>query len=183
MVLRHVGNQRCERVADATAMDGEVFDVGQVGCDADPQELFATKLGHVIAHLQLGDRDAGASQLAQDGESTRLDLPQIASGKLRALAATSGVRVKALPDVPTMKEAGVPNLDWGMFVPAGTPAAVVQKLSSEMQVVLAMPEVISAIDKLGVESAPQNAADFAAFFRKSVADHEAVAREFKLVQE
>jgi tripartite-type tricarboxylate transporter receptor subunit TctC len=117
-------------------------------------------------------------------QTTSEVLPYIASGKLRPLAVSSAERFKALPDVPTMKEAGVQGIDWtgwwGLFAPAGTPPAIVQRLSNEMQAVMKMPEVAAAIDKLGVESAPLPAAEFATFFRKSASDHEAFAREFKL---
>jgi len=120
-------------------------------------------------------------------QTTSEVLPHIATGKLRPLAVSSGERFKDLPDVPTMKEAGVPGIDWtgwwGMFAPADTPAPIVQRLSTEMQAVMKIPEVIAAIDKLGVEAAPQPAEEFAAFFRKSVSEHEVVAREFKLSSE
>jgi tripartite-type tricarboxylate transporter receptor subunit TctC len=59
----------------------------------------------------------------------------------------------------------------------------VQRLSNEMQAVLKMAEVVAAIDKLGIEAAPQPAAEFTAFFKKGVSEHEAVAREFKLSSE
>jgi tripartite-type tricarboxylate transporter receptor subunit TctC len=162
---------------------------GAVGAASPPTLLFAARTGTAAVQvLYKGGAaalpDLMAGRLTYMIQTTSEVIPHIASGKLRALAVTSGERFKALPDVPTFKEAGVPGIDWtgwwGMFVPAGTPPAVVQRLSSEMQAVMAMPEVAAAMDKLGVESAPQAAADFAAFFRKSVADHESYAREFKL---
>ena len=61
-------------------------------------------------------------------------LPQVKAGKLRALAVSSAKRIPALPDVPTLAEAGFPGVEdytWvGMFLPAGTPAAVAQKLNA-----------------------------------------------------
>jgi tripartite-type tricarboxylate transporter receptor subunit TctC len=120
-------------------------------------------------------------------QTTSEVLPMVASGKLRPLAVSSGERFKALPNVPTMKEAGVPGIDWtgwwGMFAPAGTPAPIVQRLSTELQVILKLPEVTAAIEKLGIEPAPQPSAEFASFFKQSVNEHEAVAREFKLTVE
>jgi tripartite-type tricarboxylate transporter receptor subunit TctC len=63
-------------------------------------------------------------------------LPQIKAGKLRALAVSSAKRIPSLPEVPTFAEAGFPGVEdytWvGMFVPAGTPAAVVQKLNDSV---------------------------------------------------
>lgn len=63
-------------------------------------------------------------------------LPQIKAGKLRALAVSSAKRIPSLPDVPTVAEAGFPGVEdytWiGMFVPAGTPTAIVQKLNDSV---------------------------------------------------
>jgi tripartite-type tricarboxylate transporter receptor subunit TctC len=69
----------------------------------------------------------------------------IKAGKLKALAITSKQRVSALPDVPTLQEAGVTGAEsgsWlGLLAPAGTPQAVVDKVSQDLQKVLAMPDV------------------------------------------
>lgn len=114
-------------------------------------------------------------------------LPHIAAGKLKALAVTGSERFKALPDVPTMGQAGVANLEgtgwWGVFAPARTPSAIVERLSSEVQAVMKLPDVIASLDKLGVESAPLPAAEFAQFFRQEVKMHADVAREFNLAVE
>src|SRR5262245_1155436 len=63
-------------------------------------------------------------------------LPQVKAGRLRALAVSSAKRIPALPDVPTFAEAGFPGVEdytWvGVFLPAGTPAAVVRKLNDEV---------------------------------------------------
>jgi tripartite-type tricarboxylate transporter receptor subunit TctC len=67
-------------------------------------------------------------------------IPQIQGGKLRALAVTATKRMQELPDVPTMEEAGFPEVRvalWsGVFAPAGTPAAVVKRLETEIQKLL-----------------------------------------------
>ena len=63
-------------------------------------------------------------------------LPQIKAGKLRALAVTSATRAPALPDVPTIAEAGLPGFEasswFGVLAPAGTPPAIVAKLNAEI---------------------------------------------------
>jgi tripartite-type tricarboxylate transporter receptor subunit TctC len=114
-------------------------------------------------------------------------LPYIASGKLKALAVTGGERFKALPDVPTMTQAGVANLEgtgwWGVFAPAKTPAAIVDRVSREVQAVMNMPDVIASLDKIGVESAPMPAAEFATFFGKELKEHANIAREFNITVE
>nr|WP_309938290.1 tripartite tricarboxylate transporter substrate binding protein [Variovorax paradoxus] len=93
-------------------------------------------------------------------------LPHIQGGQLRALAVTSAARLKALPDVPTMGQAGFKNFvveQWqALYAPAGTPAAVVQKLNAEVVRHLKDPEIAAMADKLGVTlvgSTPQQLAD------------------------
>jgi tripartite-type tricarboxylate transporter receptor subunit TctC len=85
-------------------------------------------------------------------------LPNLASGKLRALAVTTKKRSPDLPDVPTMDEAGVKGYDatiWlGMLAPKGTPPAIVDKLNASMRKVLADPEAQKLMHKAGVEVAP-----------------------------
>lgn len=69
----------------------------------------------------------------------------IKAGKLKALAITSKQRVSALPDVPTLQESGISGAEsgsWlGLLAPAGTPAAIVEKISTSLQQVVAMPDV------------------------------------------
>ena len=86
---------------------------------------------------------------------------QITAGKVKAYAVTTPERVKALPDLPTTTEAGMPQLQvsvWhGLYVPAGTPPEVVQKLSDALKAALADQGVIDLMAKLG--TAPVPAAD------------------------
>lgn len=81
-------------------------------------------------------------------------LPQVKAGKLRALAVTSAARLKVLPEVPTMAEAGQKDFvveQWqGVYLPARTPAAVVQRLNAEINKALRDPAVTELADKLGV---------------------------------
>jgi tripartite-type tricarboxylate transporter receptor subunit TctC len=72
-------------------------------------------------------------------------MPHIKGGKLRALAVTSAKRSAALPDAPTLDEAGLKGFEasswFGLFAPAGTPRDIVQKLSAEVQRGIATPEM------------------------------------------
>jgi tripartite-type tricarboxylate transporter receptor subunit TctC len=93
-------------------------------------------------------------------------LPQIQSGRVRALAVTSASRLKALPDVPTMAQAGYTNFvveQWqAVYAPAGTPAPIVQRLHDDIVRHLEDPELVAMADKLGVTlvgSTPQQLAD------------------------
>ena len=71
--------------------------------------------------------------------------PYVAAGRLRALAVTSPQRFEGLPDVPTVAESGYPGFDsvewYGLFTRAGVPPAVIQKVSADVQLVLARPDI------------------------------------------
>jgi tripartite-type tricarboxylate transporter receptor subunit TctC len=83
---------------------------------------------------------------------------QISAGKVKAYAVTTPERVKSLPDLPTTAEAGLPQLQvsvWhGLYVPAGTPQEIVQKLSGVLQKALADQAVIDQMAKLGTAPVP-----------------------------
>jgi tripartite-type tricarboxylate transporter receptor subunit TctC len=103
--------------------------------------------------------------------------PAVASGTLRALAVTSEKRWPTLSDVPTVAENGYPgfsHMTWiGVFVPAGTPPAIVAKLNREIAAVLANAEVRERISKAGAEPVGESAAEFEAMLR---ADYDATAK-------
>jgi tripartite-type tricarboxylate transporter receptor subunit TctC len=101
-------------------------------------------------------------------------LPQVKAGKVRAIAVTSTQRLSGLPDVPTMAEAGMKEFEiqqWiGLMAPQGTPAAVVNRLVSEVNTVLALNEFGQALSSSGTNSAkPGKAADFDAYFKQDLA--------------
>jgi tripartite-type tricarboxylate transporter receptor subunit TctC len=100
-------------------------------------------------------------------------LPNLASGKLRALAVTTRKRSPDLPDVPTMDEAGVKGYDatiWlGMLAPKGTPREIVDKLNASMRKVLADPEAQKLMHKAGVEVAPSTPEQFASLMKSEYA--------------
>ena len=83
--------------------------------------------------------------------------PHVASGRLRMLAVMSGERSDAFPGVPTMKEAGLPNLEiytwYGTFAPAGTPAAAVSRINGDINELLKQPEIRTLLAKLGMNPA------------------------------
>lgn len=106
----------------------------------------------------------------------------VKSGQLKALAVTSPRRIEALPQVPTMIEAGYPGFvtsSWqGVFVPAGTPPAVVAKLHEALVKVLAMPEVKERFAFGGVTAtSSKTPEDFAAFVKAESEHWGKVARE------
>jgi tripartite-type tricarboxylate transporter receptor subunit TctC len=97
----------------------------------------------------------------------------IAAGKLRALAVTGPTRFAALPDVPTVGEAGFPDLiiqDWfGILVKTGTPNPIVVRLNETMNKALAKPRVREAIEKMAAEPAGGTPAEFGTFLKSQVA--------------
>src|SRR5467141_2359317 len=94
----------------------------------------------------------------------------IRTGKLRALGVTTKKRSSLLPEVPTVAEAGVPGFDYpiwyGVWVPAGTPAAVVDKLAKDIARVLAAPELRAWLEEHGAERMSMTQPEFARFVVK-----------------
>ena len=99
-------------------------------------------------------------------------LPQVKAGKIKALAMTSAQRVPQLPDVPTVAEAGLPGFEgsgWGgLVVPAGTPPAVVTKISADVQKLLRDPEFQQKIIDRGAIPDPRGAKEWSAFVDSEV---------------
>ena len=99
-------------------------------------------------------------------------VPQVRGGKLRALAVTSAQRSAALPDVPTMTEAGFPGFDdltwFGFFAPAGTPDAVVTRLNAEINRALEQPDVRERLNQLGFDFRARSSAEFGAYLRQEI---------------
>ncbi len=94
-------------------------------------------------------------------------VPHVQAKRVKAIAVTGDKRGGALPDVPTVAEAGVPGYvatNWyGVVAPKGTPAAVVARLSKEITAALQAPEVIKQLNSRGIDSTPTAAAEFTKF--------------------
>ena len=84
-------------------------------------------------------------------------MPQIKAGKLRALAVTSPQRSGALPDLPTMVEAGVPNFDasvwWAVVAPKGTPPEIVNRINADLAKIMTLQDLRDTYARLGVATA------------------------------
>ncbi len=108
-------------------------------------------------------------------------LQQVKAGKLRALAVTSTTRVNEIPDIPTVAESGLPGfqvIGWfGLFAPAGTPNAVVQKLNAEIVKTLAAPETRDRLSGHGLIPGGGTPQDLGRFLS------EEIVRWRKLIQE
>jgi tripartite-type tricarboxylate transporter receptor subunit TctC len=115
-------------------------------------------------------------------------LPLINDGKLAPLAVSAEKRISALPNVPTIVEAGLtPDAIYpfysGFFVPAKTPRAIVDKLHAEAVKAIQAPEVQARFAKLGVEPLPMTVDQFAKFFREDVAAATALVKAANIPQQ
>jgi tripartite-type tricarboxylate transporter receptor subunit TctC len=114
-------------------------------------------------------------------DAAPVTMSYIKAGRLKAIAVTGKVRLPSLPEVPTFDEAGVKGVDAGGFqgvlAPAGTPPAVVAKLSEALLKALAQPEVKERFAQQGLDAAPSTPAEFAAFIRSEIAKWARVAKE------
>lgn len=99
--------------------------------------------------------------------------PYITSGRLHALAVTSARRSEALPNVPTMAEAGFPGQEadtlQGLLVPAGTPKAVVDRIYAEVKKIMAQPDVKKRVSDLGFDVIASSPKEFSAQVKTEVA--------------
>jgi tripartite-type tricarboxylate transporter receptor subunit TctC len=112
--------------------------------------------------------------------------PQVKSGGLRGLAVTSAKRSAALPDVPTMAEAGVQGQEsetmQGIFAPGGTPKPVVDLLNREIAKIMAMPDVKEKCDQLGFDPVANSPEQFAAYVKSEVEKWGKVIKDAKIPQ-
>jgi tripartite-type tricarboxylate transporter receptor subunit TctC len=111
-------------------------------------------------------------------------IPLVKGGKTRALAVTGSVRSSELPDVPSMAEAGYPAVNtklWsGFFVPAGTPPAVVEKLTKELGRALADPGVREGLKKMAVDPGGPTGDEFKKTIEADIETFGDVAKAAKL---
>ena len=99
-------------------------------------------------------------------------LPHVKSGKLRALAVAGPKRSALLPDVPTLKEAGVDGVDveqwYGLFAPAKTPKAIVDQLNKALNQVLADKEIVKRMGEHGADVETSTPEELAALIRAEI---------------
>jgi tripartite-type tricarboxylate transporter receptor subunit TctC len=114
-------------------------------------------------------------------------MPQVRAGKLKALAVGSATRDPAAPDVVTLGEAGVTGVDvdiWiGFLAPAGTPAAVVSKLNSEVREILALPEIRASLEKQGLAASPSSPDELRALMKHDFDRWGAIIRKNNIAAE
>ena len=136
-------------------------------------ELLAQEAGIKLTHVPYkGQPDALNDLLSGRVDmmplTAALALQQVKAGKLRALAVTTAKRASAAPELPTVAEAAkLPDYEvgtwFGLVAPAKTPEPVMRKLSADVAEILAMPEVKTKLEAMGMELAPQKGPEFDAF--------------------
>jgi tripartite-type tricarboxylate transporter receptor subunit TctC len=101
-------------------------------------------------------------------------------GQLQALAVSNSARASALPDIPTVAEAGYPNSEYnfwaGVFVPVKTPAPIKEKLYAEVVKALAAPSVRDKLKNLGADPLPLTSVQFDAQVRREIETNSKVAK-------
>ena len=108
-------------------------------------------------------------------------LPLVKAGRLKGLAVTSRKRAPQMPEMPTMIEAGVRDFEatswFGSFFPAGTPAAIVNRLHTETVKILRIPEVKTSFENQAFEIIGAGPAEFRAFIRSEQKKYEKVVKD------
>lgn len=131
--------------------------------------------------------DLLGSQVESMMDQLTASIGHIRAGRIKALAVSSRSRSPLLPDVPTLDEVGVKgyeaNTFTGIFAPAGTPPAVVQKLHAALRKALADAGVRERFRSMGVEVMDMDQAQFAAFVRADLEKWRQIAREGNIVIE
>jgi len=127
---------------------------------------------------------SGRIQIGGDQLST--SLAEIRAGTLKALACNASQRTPALPDVPTVRELGYPELElegWnGLFVPGKTPRDIVEKLSQEIAAVVKHPDIVKRFSGMGAQSVGSPPADQDAILRRQMDQFRDIIRSLKIDQ-
>lgn len=159
-------------------------------------ELFKSRTNTFVVHVPyrgtaLAVQDVIGGQVPMMVLDTAAGLPQIKSGKVKALAVMSKKRIPSLPDVPTLDELAASNnlkgfevFAWqGLFVPKGTPTDIVSRLTSEMNKAINMPEVRSRLEEFGLEVVPSDGPALASFIQAETKTWHMLIKERKLSAE
>ena len=141
-------------------------------------ELFKSMTGSTIVHIPYKGSagvltDVMGGQIAVTIDNMPPYIPQVKAGKIRALAVSTGKRSSAMPDLPTIAEAGVPGYEagawFGLLAPTGTPKAVITQLSNETARILKLPDISKRISELGAEPVGSTPEQFAELIKTEIA--------------
>ena len=137
------------------------------------QSITGTQLRQIIYKGGSGAMiDLVGGQIDMVFETVAAARPMIDGKRVKVLGVTSRTRLASMPDVPSLAEAGVTDFEmqsWqGVFAPAGTPPAVIDRLSKDIAAIVAMPDVQAKLRGLGVEPDGRMSKDFSAFQRAEI---------------
>jgi tripartite-type tricarboxylate transporter receptor subunit TctC len=168
-----------EFMAFAKSRPGKVnFASGGIGTGAHlALELFNTRANLDLVHVPYKGNGPATSDLL-GGQVSAMFLqyavakPHVASGKLNMLATPSGKRSAAIPDVPTIAESGLPGFDvepwFGIVAPAGTPAAIVNRLNAEIAKIMQQSDVKDTLASVGAAPSVSTPQEFSKFIDSEV---------------
>jgi tripartite-type tricarboxylate transporter receptor subunit TctC len=148
-------------------------------------EMFKQMTGTDIKQIPYkGSVQSISAVMAGDVQMTIVDtpplVPQLKSGKVRAIAVTSAKRAGAMPELPTIAEAGVPGYEmalWiGVFAPAGTPQEVAAKLNAEVVRIVGLSDIREKLDAMGVEPLGNSSEQMAEWIRREIAKYGPVVK-------
>ena len=140
-------------------------------------ELLGFKSGTQFVHVPYKGsgpaiQDVIGGQVDMMFDTTVVAGPHIQSGKVRAIAVSSAKRLESLPNVPTIAESGVPGFEvvsWqGIFVPAGVPKPIIDRLHAEIMKILQTPEMQDRLKSLGMQPSSMTPDQVAAFQKAEV---------------
>jgi len=153
-------------------------------------ELFALKAGIKLQHVPY--KGGGPAMVAVLGNEVQINFPSsapatplIQAGKIRALAFSGAKRVPAMPDIPTIAEAGLPGFEFdagwhGWFAPAKTPPAILNRIHAEIVKALQVPSVRDFYLKNGYEPLAQPPAEFRKVFLDDIKRYAEIVRAAKI---
>ena len=165
------------------------YSSGGIGSSAHlSAELFKSATGIEMLHIPYkGASAAGMAVVTNDVSMLIGNLPplssSIKSGALNPLAMTSLKRYKGMPNIPTMSETlpGFETIAWfGIFAPQGTPISIIERVSKEVNTILASPEIKTKLENLECEATPGSPESFAARVNSDVARWKKLAAEKKI---
>ncbi|HEY8049361.1 MAG TPA: tripartite tricarboxylate transporter substrate binding protein [Ramlibacter sp.] len=155
-------------------------------------ELFKSLTGVDAVHVPYKGSGPSITDLIGGQVQYTFDTPpavleQIRTGKLRALAVASKQRLPSAPDVPTFAEAGLPNFSggtwFGLFAPARTPRALVDRINADTVAALNSPELVKSFNDKNIVPSPMTPEEFARFVQSEVAKWKALADKIGIVAE
>jgi tripartite-type tricarboxylate transporter receptor subunit TctC len=125
-----------------------------------------------------------AGRLQIGGDQLSSSLAELKAGTLKALATSASKRIPELPDVPTVKELGLPGLElegWnGIFAPGKTPKDIIERLNKEVIAAVRHPDVVKRLNDLGAEAVGSTPAEQDAMLKKQMEQFRTIIRDMKL---